>query len=467
MMWRTLLLCLTSALPASIFALVQVLWVRLPSSFSHTAKLLVCLTPVLIPVPLIATAVNDWGLEAYSLPLLYACHIIAGIPLAFICLLLLTAPLDPWAIATAATIGIPPGRTLRRAYGKLLTKAVATTIVVTACALAADPALTSIFGGKRSYIGSASIHASQADLPHDLGARIVVVILWIALLSAILLRRMGSSLPRLAPPPNPRTFSGISRTVAALNAPVLIVFLALIATSIAKLRSPNVAATTSDIVTETVQTTLVLALPSLVIGFILSAVAARWAYNHHSSLSLAVLAAYVLLLVSHTCGGMILARIGMEPAPLSLIPPLVGGASVLQGAIGIVLAYTMISFPVFFLVTIRILRENSALIEAARDNGSHAVRTFVTVVVPRSRTAWIAASSFIGALIMARTAPAIYVDSPRYPQAAAVLTTTAQNGDVTTTYILGLSIFAASALLLMCAGLLTLTIGRLHDSRRR
>lgn len=463
---RTAVLVLSSCIAGAILALPLSLSTRLPSIIPVPFVLLAGTFPILIPSPVIAAILvgPPFNMPPYGFPLLFVATMLTAMPIAFLTQVILLHRIDITAIEIATTLGRSPAEAVFRMFRGDIIRALAVSVLYAALLSATDPGIALAFGGNESHFSSATVHSLTADVPPHLPIQLIIVTLAccvVVLQASFLTARRKNREPasfgpllRLASSPLPA-----SRRLTIANILIIGAYVAIVITLVVRVlnRLPEGSLGSID-VAGPIASTIALVIPTVALSFVAgSLLAFRVRGSRVGSIIKPIMAG--MALVGLTCGGMIIALIHSDwiaVGGVGIIPPLVGGAAVGGGSLGIGLAYTIIAFPLMFFTVELTMRSNADLIEAAEDCGANSLRIFFTIVLPRAILPWIGMTAFLLGVLLSRAIPAIYVDSTPWPQVGPLLTREAAAGQDNQLLFLGLAtVIVGSVLLLVVVSILT------------
>lgn len=369
--------------------------------------------------------------------------------------------------ATAILVGRQPGtpitRLLRKRYPRELTRAILAPSIATGILSAFDPGIALVAGTSQPAFGRTILNSLSYYAPSSARTSIVVLCavasLWMILpfirpllvLCTATRNDANQSRWRINPP---RALTALSGGTSFLVLTVyLVITIGLLIGTVRVATLAAVHAAAIAMVSTLVLTTFSLGLASAV------SVSTHW-IGHRRARTVTFLHMWLAGL-GLTGGGLIVAMLSHALSPWGL-PPLVGGAAIADGALAIIGAQFLVAYPILYLLTSVLLVLRSPLIVAAYDAGASPARAFFTVFAPTVRSHWLLTWVFLVAFFMTRAAPAIFVDSPTWPQLGPTIALEAGQGNVAAVFVLSAMSFGAS---LFFVALSSLTFTRLtHGS---
>ncbi len=477
---RTAVLVLSSCIAGAILALPLSLSTRLPSIIPVPFVLLAGAFPILIPSPVIAAILvgPPFNMPPYGFPLLLVATMLTAMPIAFLTQVILLHRIDITAIEIATTLGRSPAEAVFSMFRGDIIRALAVSVLYAALLSATDPGIALAFGGNESHFSSATVHSLTADVPPHLPIQLITVTLACCvavLLTSFLLARPSFLVTRgktavaqgktaLASSFQPLLRLSSSQLPASRRLTLTGLFNICIYTAIVITLVVRVLHNLRDgglgriDVAGPMTSTIALVLPTVVLSFITGSLLAYGLRRGKLRFTIKLVVAGMAL-VGLTCGGMIISLIHSDwiaVGGVGIVPPLVGGATIGGGSLGIGLAYATIALPLMFFTVELTIRSNADLIEAAEDCGASSLRIFFTIVLPRSILPWIGMTAFLLGVLLSRAIPAIYVDSTPWPQLGPLLASAAAAGQDDQLLILGLAtVIVGSVLLLVVVSILT------------
>ena len=419
--------------PASALAVLATfptaLHVHLPSRIPTAVPLAVGVIAALVPSPVLGNLAADLlGVAPYTTAHLALTAAWAALPVSFLTQALLLRALDPRAITQAHALGVRTSTLLRRAYRREILVALAIGWQTTMLLTATDPGITLPFGGNDSHLADASLHATSSVVAPEGRRGLLLVVAAACLLVAAQVPR--TVLHRSAAP------AETHYSTTPWPAVGTVALACVTGTGVAGLVCLVLAHAGQVDPAPVLASTLMTTVPPVILAFPL-ALAGAYVVRHRPRTTLLPV---LVLLGALTLGGPVVSLAFAGPlrvGGVTLVPALVGGGGVAGGYWALALVSLLIAYPILFLAARSAVGATRAQIAAARDAGAGGVRTFVTVVWPRTVPGWLASTAVVLALLLTRTAPAVYLEAPGFPQAPAVLARAAATADGATLYVLG------------------------------
>ncbi|MFC5370459.1 ABC transporter permease subunit [Arcanobacterium bovis] len=346
--------------------------------------------------------------------------------------------------------------------------------------LLADPSLHLVFGGTTPFLANHVLHvlssggSQAAAIPH------VVSLIVLAVVAAVLLadtlhypgntnrtmsddeRAVFSSVP-LA-----RTISRIGILIGRTYALTIMFMLVVIMKNGLGEMFTHAATNIPQGLYQSLWSTTITVVPVILVAWILSLNSASIAFWHPRLAAIFNTCMVVLVLISLTTGGMLIAFLHQDWIKLGnlyLIPPLVGNAGYGNGYLAIALSYMVIAFPIAHLVSYSVFEAHRPAVLAARDLGAKRTRIFFTIILPTIIPVWIPTFALLIGLLFTRNTPAIFLNSASFPQVGSSILGAAEEGHDAAVYALTTTSSFVSIFLFILgiSGVLFFSNQRSHD----
>lgn len=423
-LFHSFLLTMPAALACSILALPITLTNRLYVNRWARAVTSASLAFLLIPIPAIYNLLAGIGFAPYSRVLALVTVTAATLP---------TVVIIQYLVFPVSAAGVVAGgsrsllRLIRTTNPRAIPAALLLPTAISAFIVSCDPGLSLAAGTRIPTFGQVMLDSLSLYAPKPAKMQILLVVatasLW--LIVAVRLLKSGPQPARsrkleTRPPLPLRLADGASASILLITYSAIAVLLA--AQTARTIRSDLLVSALSGMATTAALSALTIALATAIgatAAFYRTAMIPRPSEDA---------APTYLALFGVTAGGLAVAELTSRAGwPLTA---LVGGAGIAGGAGGIIAAQLSIAAPLMYLITRRTIQRNQPILTTAASAGASKLRIFVSIAAPQARVLWVGAFGVLLAFFITHPTPAIFVDSPAWPQTGHLIANHAAAGEV-------------------------------------